>query len=171
MRRIGIVAVIVGVAAACQPAETPEQMEARMAAEAEVATAALDAAYARMLSFVASENADSMASLYAENAKLYPADEPLVEGREAIRAKYVEWFGMGTAEFQNRRLGLTVNGPIAVERVTWSMKITGEPGGPVFEMTNTGKSVVVWQKVGDQWLILDDIGNNDKPMVPLAGGS
>ena len=171
MRRIRIVVGMAALAVACQPAETPEQVDARMAAEAEAATAALDAAGARMMSFVASENADSMASLYTENARMYPADEPLVEGREAIRAKYVEWFGMGTAEFQSRRLGLTVNGPFAIERVAWSMKITGEPGGPAFEMTGTGKSVVVWQKIGDQWLILDDIGNNDKPMAPPSGGS
>jgi ketosteroid isomerase-like protein len=171
MRRIGIVVGMAGLAAACQPAETPEQMEAGVAAETDSATAAIDAAYVRMMSFVTSENADSMASMYAENARLYPSDEPLVEGREAIRAKYAEWFGMGTAEFQNRRLGLTVSGPFAIERNTWSMKITGEPGGPAFEMTGTGKSVVVWQKIGDQWLILDDIGNNDKPMTPPAGGS
>jgi len=113
-----------------------------------------------------------MASLYAENARLYPEAEPLVEGRDAIRAKYAEWFGMGTAEFQHRRLGLTVDGPLAIERVAWSMKITGEPGGPPMEpMEGTGKSVIVWRKVGDTWLIEDDIGNMDHPLAPPGGGS
>jgi ketosteroid isomerase-like protein len=125
-----------------------------------------------MTSFVVSENADSMASLYAENARLYPADEPLVEGREAIRAKYVEWFGMGTAEFTHQRIGILVNGPVAIERMKWSMTISPNPGGPPFEpMTMVGKGVLVWQKMGDQWLIVDDIGNNDAPMMPPAAGT
>jgi ketosteroid isomerase-like protein len=171
MRRFGIVVGIVALAAACQPAETPEQTEARMAAETDSATAALDAAYARMESFATSENADSLASLYAENARLYPSDEPLVEGREAIRAKYAQWFGMASAEFTHERMGILVNGPVAIERVKWSMTLTAKPGGPPMPpMTLVGKGVVVWQRIGDQWLILDDIGNNDAPMTPPAGG-
>jgi ketosteroid isomerase-like protein len=172
MRRICIVAGIAGLAIACQATETAEQAEARMTAEAEAAAVALDSAYARMMSFVASENADSLASLYAENARLYPQDEPIVEGREAIRAKYVSWFGMGTAEIDSERLGLTVNGPIAIERMKWTMTITAEPGGPPMEpLTMVGKGVVVWRKIGNQWLIMDDVGNNDAPMVPPAGQS
>jgi len=167
-----MVGLVAGLALACQAAETPEQAAERMAAETEAATAAIDAANARMMSFVPIENPDSIASLYASDGRLYPEAEPLVEGREAIRAKYAEWFGMGTAQIESRRLGLTVSGSIAVERTAWTMTITGEPGGPPMEpMVSQGKSVIVWQKVGDQWLILDDIGTSDAPMMPPGGGN
>jgi ketosteroid isomerase-like protein len=170
MRRISIVVGMAGLALACQPAETPEQLEARLTAETEAATAALDSAYTRMQEFVAAENADSLAAMYAEDARLYPSDEPLVEGRDAIRAKYVEWFGMGTAEIDAERLGLVVSGPVAIERMKWSMTITANPGDPPMPpMTMVGKGVVVWRKIGDRWMIVDDIGNNDAPMTPPGG--
>jgi ketosteroid isomerase-like protein len=170
MRSLTMVGLVAGLALACQAAETPEQAAERMAAETEAGTAAIDAAYARMNSFVTTENADSMAAMYAPEGRLYPEGEPLVEGRDTIRAKYAEWFGMGTAQIETRRLGLTVNGTLAVERTAWTMTITGEPGGPPMEpMVSQGKSVIVWQKVGDQWLILDDIGNSDAPMMPPGG--
>jgi len=171
MRRTCSLIGIVAAAAACQPAETPEQADARMAAEAETAAAELDAIYVRMMEFVASENADSIAALYAEDARLFPADEPLVVGRAAIRDKYAEWFGMGTAAFTNERIGLTVNGPLAVERLTWTMTLSAEPGGPAMApMTIVGKNVTVWRRVAGRWMIIDDIGNNDAPMMMPGGG-
>jgi ketosteroid isomerase-like protein len=154
--------------AACGPAaETPEQMQARMQAEAESVTVALDAIYARMASFITSESADSMATLYADDARMFPEAEPLVEGREAIRAKYAEWFGMGSATVEWKRLALTANGPLAVERGTSTMTLRPEPGvADTTSMTLQGKFVIVWRKVGDQWLMSDDIGNSNAPMVP-----
>jgi len=172
MRSLTMVALVAGLALACQPAETPEQAAERMAAETDAATAAIDATNARMLSFVTSENADSIAAVYAPDARLYPEAEPLVEGRDAIRAKYAEWFAMGAAQIETRRLGLTVNGTLAVDRTAWTMTITADPGAPPMEpMVIQGKGVVVWQKVGDQWLIVDDVGNSDAPMMPPAGGN
>jgi ketosteroid isomerase-like protein len=158
--------------AACQAAETPEQMQARMSAESETVTAALDAIYARMQAFIASENVDSLASLYAEDALLYPQGEPLVEGREAIRAKYAEWFAMGNAAFENRRISVTANGPLAIERGRFTMTITPEPGDTTGmpAMTETGKYVVVWKNVNGTWLISDDIGTSDQMMAPPGAG-
>lgn len=154
---------------ACQAAETPEQLEARMQAEADSVVAAIDAIYARMATFVQTENADSVAALYAEDARMFPQGEPMVQGRDAIRAKYAEWFGMGSAEFEWQRLGVTANGPLAVERGTYTMVIRPEPGAEdTTSMTDRGKSVVVWRKVGGRWLISDDIGNSDAPMPTMA---
>jgi len=38
-------------------------------------------------------------------------------------------------------------------------------------ITGTGKAAIVRTKVGDRWLILDDIGSADQPMVPSGGGT
>lgn len=136
-----------------------------MQAEADSVGVALDAIYARMQSFVQSENADSLAALYAQDARMFPEAEPLVTGRDAIRAKYAEWFAMGTAEITSQRIGLTANGPLAVERATYTMVLRPEPGAAdTTSVTIQGKSVIVWQKVDGQWLITDDIGNSDAPM-------
>jgi uncharacterized protein (TIGR02246 family) len=156
---------------ACQRAETPEQAQARMAAEAESVAVFLDAAGERMLAFATSEDADSMASLYAEDARMYPQGEPVVEGREAIRAKYAEWFAMGSAQFDIRRHSITANGPIAIERGAYTMTIRPDPGAPagMTAMTDTGKYVLVWKRVNGQWLIADDIANSDQ--LPPGTGS
>lgn len=167
MRRLMVPGALLLVAACGPAAETPEQMQARMQAEAESVTVALDAIYGRMATFVTSENADSLAALYTEDARMFPEAEPLVVGRDAIRAKYAEWFGMGTATIEWKRMGVTANGPLAVERVTYTMTLRPEPGvADTMSMTIQGKSVIVWRKMGDQWLMTDDIGNSDAPMMP-----
>jgi uncharacterized protein (TIGR02246 family) len=161
---IGMLAVVL----ACQRAETPAQTQARMAAEADSVAVALDAVYARMNQFLAAENADSIAALYAEDARLYPQGQPMVVGRDAIRAQYADWFGMGSAQFENHRIGITANGPLAVERGTFTMTIMPEADAPpdTPTMTETGKYVAVWVKVDGQWLIGDDIGTSDRPASP-----
>jgi ketosteroid isomerase-like protein len=160
--------------AACQAAETPEQMQARMAAEGEAFAAMLDSVGSRMARFTTEENPDSIAALYAPDARMFPQGEPMVQGREAIRAKYAEWFGMGSGEFTFNRLGVTVNGPIGVERGTFTMHIMPDSGAPpgMTEMRETGKYVIVWKLVDGQWLISDDIGNTDSmPGAPAPAAS
>lgn len=168
--RKGLVVVGVVMAAACAQPETAQQMQARMSAEADSVAAVIDGIYARMQRFIAEEIPDSMAAMYAEDARMYPQGEPLVEGRDAIRAKYAEWFGMGSAEFEFQRIGLTANGPIAVERGTMTMHIMPDSGAPpgMTEMTESGKYVIVWKKVDGQWLIADDIANTDAMTPPPA---
>jgi ketosteroid isomerase-like protein len=161
------------VLAACQATETPEQQDARMAAEAEAFTAMLDSVGPRMTRFTTDENPDSVAAMYAPDARMYPEGEPMVQGREAIRAKYAEWFSMGSGEFTTNRLGVTVNGPVGVERGTFTMHIMPDSGAPpeMTEMRANGKYVIVWRLVDGQWLISDDIMNMDAMPGAPAGGS
>lgn len=160
-------------AAACRNAETPAQMEARMAAQSDSARAAFAAIAENMKRWVQTGQADSIAAVYADNARMYMANEPMIEGRANIRAKYAEFFGMGSWSWNVNTLGVVANGPLAVEWGTYTLAFTPGPNAPpmvaAMPPADTGKFVVHWHKINGQWLIVDDIGNTSMPMAPPPG--
>ncbi len=149
-------------AAACQSAETPEQMAARLHAEADSAKAAIDAinvSYARWLN---TNQADSVATLFAEDAVLMPPGMPAVSGREAIR----NWLTANpmppASEIGFASVDVQANGPIAVERGTSVFTMPAMGRTPA--STTHGKYLVYWRKVGDAWLQAATIWSDDVPM-------
>jgi ketosteroid isomerase-like protein len=159
--------------AACQAAETPEQMEARMAAEADSVRAAITAMAENAKRWVQGGHADSLASMYAENARMFFANEPIIEGRAAIQDKYAQFFQMGTWDWSPTVLGVVANGPLAVEWGTYTLGFTPAPNAPpevrAMPPADTGKYVVHWQRINGQWQIVNDIGNTSMPMAPPPG--
>jgi ketosteroid isomerase-like protein len=162
------------VLAACAAKETPEQMEARMRAESDSARAAIEAIGLNMQRWVQGGHADSMASIYMEDARMYMANEPLIEGREAIRRRFEQFFEAGSWTFTPRILGVVANGPLAVERGTYVVGFTPGPNAPpgMAEMfPDSGKYVIHWHRVDGQWMVADDIGNSNRQMpMPQPAG-
>lgn len=155
--------------AACAPkAETPEQMQARMDQESAAFAAAIDSAAAKMREFVTACNADSMASLYTETAVMLPANEPVVMGRDSIRAKFAQYCSWGSWTWTPTTQATVANGPIGIERGSYTLVFTPGPNAPrgMTAMADTGKYLLHWHKVGDRWMIADDIGNSDRPAAP-----
>jgi hypothetical protein len=58
---------------------------------------------------------------------------------------------------------VSANGPIAVERGNYSITLT--PPGATAPITDTGKYLVHWHKVGDKWMMVEDIWNSDLPAM------
>lgn len=150
--------------AACQAAETPEQMAARLHAEADSAKAAVDAinvSYARWLN---TGQADSLATIFAEDAVLMPPGMAAVSGREAIR----NWLAANPmppgSEIGFSAVDVQANGPIAVERGTSVFTMPAMGRTPA--STTNGKYLVYWRKVGDGWLQAATIWSDDVPMPP-----
>jgi hypothetical protein len=61
---------------------------------------------------------------------------------------------------------VAANGPIAIEAGTYKFTFT-PPGAPA-PMTDTGKYLVHWHKVGDKWMLVDNIWNSDLPAMPAG---
>ena len=61
---------------------------------------------------------------------------------------------------------MVANGPLAIEAGTY--KITFTPAGAPAPITDTGKYLVHWHKVGDKWMMVDDIWNSDLPAMPMG---
>lgn len=111
------------------------------------------------------KDAAAIAQLYAEDGAVMPPNAPIGKGRTAIQQTWASM--MGTPGF-----GLTItpeqiivssSGDMALDRGTYSLTVA--PDGAT--QTDTGKYVVVWRKIGDEWKAAADIFNSD---LPASGG-
>ena len=164
-RFVGLLGVTV-LAIGCQPAaETAEQAEARMAEETAAARTAIDAANASFIAHVNAEHYDSAAMVYAEDARALPPNMVADVGRAAITKSLAGMAGMKvTMSFSTS--SLAVSGPLAIESGTYNITMT-PPGAPG-PVTETGKYMSHWHKMGDKWMIVENIWNSDLPAQPMA---
>jgi ketosteroid isomerase-like protein len=99
----------------------------------------------------------SAAALYAEDAYVLAPGAEIVKGRGSIQsfwAKAAESLG----DVNLTTLVVTpLGGSVAREIGTFSGKIKGSQPQDV-----SGKYVVIWQKVGDDWKMSTDIWNSNK---------
>lgn len=165
-RMRGVVSLLgaVTMIAACQPAaETAEQAEARMTSETAAARTAIEAANAQMAAHMNAARYDSAAMVYAEDARALPPNMVADVGRAAIVKSFQGMAEMkGTISFATTNVA--VNGPLAVETGTYSFTFT-PPGAPA-PVTDTGKYMAHWHKMGDHWMIVENIWNSDLPAMP-----
>lgn len=163
-----LLALGLGIVTGCAPkAETAEQAEARMTAEAADARTAIEATNQQFVAHFNAGHWDSVAVFYTENGRVMPPNMPVASGRTAIAAT------LGGMAALKPVLALTTesvaaSGPIAIEAGTYKFTMT-PPGAPA-PVTDTGKYLVHWHKVGDKWMLVDDIWNSDLPAVPMPAG-
>ena len=165
-RRLMSVLGIALLGAGCAPqAETPEQAQARMAEEATAARTAIEAANASMATHMNAEHYDSAAMVYAEDARMLQPNMVVDVGRPAIVKSLGAMAGMKVnISFATR--DVAVNGPLAIESGTYTFTFT-PPGAPG-PVTDTGKYLAHWHKMGDRWMIVENIWNSDLPAQPAG---
>ena len=83
-----------------------------------------------------------------------------------VRSAAASMGAMGGATLVLTTESVAANGSLAVERGTY--KITLTPPGATAPITDTGKYLVHWHKVGDNWMMVDDIWNSDLPAMPMG---
>lgn len=149
----------------CAPkAETPEQADQRMASEATAARTGIEASNQQFMIHFNAGHGDSVAAIYAENGRMMAPNMAVAVGREAIAKGLADMAGMKpTLELKTE--SVVASGPVAVEMGTY--KFTGTPPGMKDPITDTGKYLVHWQKVGDKWLMAEDIWNSDLPAMAM----
>lgn len=163
MRRNLLLAAVV--LAACQKVETNEQMVARMRAESDSATAAIDAINVRYARYMNANQADSVALLFTENGVMMPPNAPAVVARDAIRT-FLTSNGMPPgATLSFTAVDVDANGPMAVERGTYTFTMPAQGRTPAMNMA--GKYLVHWHNVNGAWVQAATIWSDD---VPLPGG-
>jgi uncharacterized protein (TIGR02246 family) len=98
-----------------------------------------------------------IASLYTDDATAFPPGTAMVKGKAAIGAM---WKGMAEQVSDPKVITFDVKplGPSAAREIgTFSLKTKGPTPQEV-----TGKYVVVWGKVGEDWKLAADIWNDGK---------
>ena len=159
-----VLALGLGMVAGCAPkAETAEQADQRMASEATAARTAIEASNQQFIAHFNVGHGDSVAARYAEDGRVMAPNMAVASGRQAIAASMGM---MGGATLALTTESVAANGPLAVERGTY--KITLTPPGATAPITDTGKYLVHWRKVGDNWMMVDDIWNSDLPAMPMG---
>ncbi|HUE79073.1 MAG TPA: DUF4440 domain-containing protein [Sphingomicrobium sp.] len=119
----------------------------------------------RWLELIRNKDAAGIAQLYAEDGAVMPANEKATVGRQAIG----EWWNRSMQmpgfdlTFQTDQLVMSKAGDMALDRGTYRFAATPAQGA----ISDTGKYVVVWRKIGDEWKVAADIFNSD---LPAAGG-
>ena len=119
--------------------------------------AEIDANNAKWLELFNKGDFSGIASLYSADAIALPPGSAMVKGRTAIEAM---WKGMAEQVTDPKLTTLDVKplGSSAAREIgTFVLKTRGSAPQEV-----TGKYVVVWKKVGDDWKLATDIWNDGK---------
>ena|SRR5438270_3858070 len=117
----------------------------------------IEAANAKWIDFFNKGDFGGVASLYSPDATALPPGAAMVQGREAIGSMW-----KSTAEKVSDPKLATLNvkplGPSAAREIgTYSLKTKGSTPQEL-----TGKYVVVWEKIGNDWKLATDIWNDGK---------
>lgn len=159
---------MLGAAALLLPAcDKAERSAAPAAAETEAAAddQAIRAINQRWLELIRNKDSAAIAQLYAEDAAILPANEKAAVGRKAIGEWWNRSLQMPGYEltFATDQLLVSKSGDMALDRGTYRFAATPAQGA----INDTGKYVVVWRKIGNEWKVAADIFNSD---LPAAGG-
>lgn len=102
-------------------------------------------------------DAKALTTLYTSDAELLAPGVPRLTGLAAIESFWRTAFSRGKRNFdQIEPISTIVNGNLAVEYANWHLSVVG-PDGKVTK--DTGKNVLVWKRIGQEWLIGLDIWN------------
>ena len=126
-------------------------------ASASAQKAEIEAVNAKWTEFLNKGDFAGVASLYTADATAFPPGSAMVHGDTAIGAM---WKSMAEQVSDPKLVTLDVKplGPSAAREIgTFSLKTKGSTPQEV-----TGKYVVVWEKVGNDWKLAADIWNDGR---------
>ena len=161
LRFYGVTGLLVATAG-CQAAETPAQMQARMDQESAAARQVISASWDKWETFVAAGQADSMTAVFTDNATVMPPNQKAVTGHDNVHALWAGFMGMGKWTLDLRTGTVVANGPVAIERGTYTLTFRPGPSAPPGMLpADTGKYLAHWHQVGGQWKVAEETWNSD----------
>lgn len=107
----------------------------------------------------ATKDAERVASFYAEDAMVYPPNEPAAVGKAAAKKVWAAYFADPTFSISWKTTHAQVTGDLGYTTGTYEDSFKGPDGKTVNEK---GKYVCVWRKQKDgAWKAIHDIWNTD----------
>lgn len=130
--------------------------------------AAIRAAEDEALEIAQAKDVERWASLYADDARVFPSNGLLVTGKEAIRNLFAELFASPGFEinWEVTRVEVSRAGDLGYVVGTHEATVNDAEGNPI---TDRGKWIAIWKKQADgTWKCIEDIWNSD---LPAGGGN
>ncbi|HJS21513.1 MAG TPA: SgcJ/EcaC family oxidoreductase [Steroidobacteraceae bacterium] len=108
-------------------------------------------------------DADAMAEVYTEDAKVLPPDAPVVEGRAAIRTFFRNLFEARPepADFDEREI-------VVLGKYTWRQGIYSVPLAD--GTTEYGKFIQLWKLEKGEWKLYRSMWSPNGPPLPAMAG-
>lgn len=119
-------------------------------------------------SAAAAKDVERTVSFWADDAIVFPPDQPAVSGRDSIRKFVDESFHLpGFAiRWETTQVTVSPHGDFAYAVGRNEFTVNGPDGRPI---TTAGKGVTVWRKEADgAWKCVIDIWNNELPQGAQA---
>lgn len=111
----------------------------------------------------AGQDVEKTAAFWADDAVIIPPGQPLIRGKEAIRAFVAGAFQTPgfSIRWKSETPSISPDGKLAYLRGTNSITAAGPDGTPV---TTTARALTVWRLESDgQWRCVVDIWNDSPP--------
>lgn len=112
---------------------------------------------------VADGDGDALAELYTNTGRLLPPNEAAVNGKDAIRdywSGFVANSGINGIELTNSEFYFADG--LVTEIGAWAVSVDGE-------VVDSGRAMLVWGQVGDEWLMHRDMWSSERPAMTSAG--
>ncbi len=107
---------------------------------------------------------DALMALYSDSVIQMPPNEPLIQGKDALRARTGDWFAIYNAESWSTVEYARVMGDRAFVRLSYVESATPKVEGEGAAFSVKGKWVVMLASKPDgSWQITNEIWNEDAP--------
>lgn len=147
-RGIVLVPLCLLTALACAPAssDTTEEARAGIARTNEAFMAAVEQG-----------DAGAVAACYTENGSILPPNAPSVEGRAGIEETFAGILASGVAGLTLESTEVEGHGDSAWEVGRYELRDAEA------NVLDSGKYIVIWKRVGEEWKLHRDIWNSNQP--------
>ena len=115
----------------------------------------------RLAAALKAQDSKSIASMYTESARLLPHGAPTLSGREQIGAFFEQAFGQGIVAAKFTALEVDGSEQQAIE--IGKYELFAQPTPPQQVTAVKGRYLVVWMRIGNEWMLHRDIFNDDSP--------
>ncbi|MFB3779590.1 MAG: SgcJ/EcaC family oxidoreductase [Bryobacteraceae bacterium] len=113
-----------------------------------------------------SGDANALAAAYTDDVIVMNANQPAVEGKQAVRAMFETLFKENAVKLVITPLETQVAGDWAYDRGNYALTITPKSGKRIEE---SGKYLVICKRQPDgSWKLSRDIGNSSEPLPAAA---
>lgn len=110
-------------------------------------------------------DANAMANLYTEDAKVHPPNSKAIEGRDAINEFWNQAIHEGGTTLLLETITAERSGNIAVEDGEYTIYVNEDI------VVDQGKYIIEWNRVDGQWKLNKDMWNSSNPMPQLRAVS